>query len=322
MKLIKAISILALITMLTACTSQAISSAPADASAPTAEQSVTEEPAEPEYSVDLVLTIIFPNKTKYTSTDNGVTWSTDSIPELYLSLSGNAVSLRCTSRDGVRGELTAGLSCRQNGTWADIDCPDLLKVPDSIFENEGMYDGAVLDFFPDLSAQPEGQYKFTAKLGEYSCALEFTLPAAGLYNGIQLITVSPDGKEWTSSDGVNWSSDGTECEAPPMYLAPCGDAEFSFSGTPAAAILHNISAGEHSGSLYGSLYRSENGNWLPAERLSTSSLPHQDMQRTLFSGLGYEVSVNLSTYQPTEGRYRYTVPFSGYECSIEFNAVK
>ena len=44
---------------------------PESAPAPAAGQSGTVEASEPEYSADLELTVTFPDKTVYTSTDNG-----------------------------------------------------------------------------------------------------------------------------------------------------------------------------------------------------------------------------------------------------------
>ena len=48
---------------------------PESAPTPAAGQSGTAEASEPEYSADLELTVTFPDKTVYTSTDNGVTWT-------------------------------------------------------------------------------------------------------------------------------------------------------------------------------------------------------------------------------------------------------
>ena len=48
---------------------------PESAPTPAAGQSGTVEASEPEYSADLELTVTFPDKTVYTSTDNGVTWT-------------------------------------------------------------------------------------------------------------------------------------------------------------------------------------------------------------------------------------------------------
>ena len=48
---------------------------PESAPTPAVGQSGTAEASEPEYSADLELTVTFPDKTVYTSTDNGVTWT-------------------------------------------------------------------------------------------------------------------------------------------------------------------------------------------------------------------------------------------------------
>lgn len=119
MKFIKAIPLLALITMLTACASHAMSSAPADASVPTAEQSVTEETAEPEYSVDLVLTIIFPNKTKYTSTDNGVTWTTDGETVYYYQMPAFLTVIH-PDPISISGEIPTGITIHNNNNETDM----------------------------------------------------------------------------------------------------------------------------------------------------------------------------------------------------------
>ncbi len=71
----KAVAILSLIGAI--MTAGCRSGGSSDISSQLSDIPVTVETEEPEYSADLVLTVIFPDKTKYTSTDNGVTWFTD-----------------------------------------------------------------------------------------------------------------------------------------------------------------------------------------------------------------------------------------------------
>ena len=72
--IVHAAAILCCAAFCTGCTTPENSSQPGTAEIAVPTEEVT---AEPEYSVDMVLTIIFPDMTKYTSTDNGLTWVTD-----------------------------------------------------------------------------------------------------------------------------------------------------------------------------------------------------------------------------------------------------
>ncbi len=192
MKFIKTISLLALITMLTACASQAINSAPADASAPTAEQSVTEETEEPEYSVDLVLTVTFPNKTKYTSTDNGVTWTTDGetvyfnhMPAYFtvihrdpISISGEVSIAMTIHNNNHKTDLLIGgsdyeiLRCDENGEWVIPEYADKTK-------NYGITDQGDVIYFSKNYYGHLSLYEPIA--GRYRLTKAFTIDGSAVY---------------------------------------------------------------------------------------------------------------------------------------------
>ncbi len=119
-------------------------SSPLSDTSVTVETGETEETKEPEYSVDLVLTIIFPNKTKYTSTDNGITWTTDGETVYYhqmpasltvmhpdpISISGEIPTEMTIHNNNNETDMLIGgseyelLRCDENGEWVPAEYAD------------------------------------------------------------------------------------------------------------------------------------------------------------------------------------------------------
>ena len=100
------------------------------APAPAAGQSGTVEASEPEYSADLELTVTFPDKTVYTSTDNGVTWTAG---EKTVSYNDMAAFLTVIYPEpiSVTGEIPVAMTIHNNNHNTDmlIGGSEIRRVP-------------------------------------------------------------------------------------------------------------------------------------------------------------------------------------------------
>ena len=92
---------------------------PESAPTPAAGQSGTVEASEPEYSADLELTVTFPDKTVYTSTDNGVTWTAG---EKTVSYNDMAAFLTVIYPEpiSVTGEIPVAMTIHNNNHNTDM----------------------------------------------------------------------------------------------------------------------------------------------------------------------------------------------------------
>lgn len=143
--------------------------------------------------------------------------------------------------------------------------------------------------------------------------------------GILLITVTPEGKEYTSADnGVTWACDGTECSRPAMFISlfPI-QSSISFSASErSVATLHNESAGSLADGRYYTITRYDDGEWVTAEYADkTKSYGWTQELYSFHDRWSMDFYIPLDIYEPIVGKYRLTVPFDGYSCTVEFNAV-
>ncbi len=80
---------------------------------------VTVETEEPEYSADLVLTVIFPDKTEYTSTDNGVTWVTDGKTYYYDDMPAYLTVIH-SDPISITGGIPVTMTIHNNNNGSDL----------------------------------------------------------------------------------------------------------------------------------------------------------------------------------------------------------
>ena len=101
---------------------------PESAPTPAAGQSGTVEASEPEYSADLELTVTFPDKTVYTSTDNGVTWTAG---EKTVSYNDMAAFLTVIYPEpiSVTGEIPVAMTIHNNNHNTDMRLRDRSAAP-------------------------------------------------------------------------------------------------------------------------------------------------------------------------------------------------
>ncbi len=100
------------LTMVSGC-----QSSPAATSA--AGQSVTAEASEPEYSADLVLTVTFPDKTVYTSSDNGVTWTAGEKTVSYNDMSA-FLTVIYPEPISISGDILIAMTIHNNNNKTDM----------------------------------------------------------------------------------------------------------------------------------------------------------------------------------------------------------
>lgn len=80
---------------------------------------VTAEVREPEYSADLVLTVVFPDKTEYTSTDNGVTWIADGNTVYYNDMPAY-LTVIYPDPISITGEVPVTMTIHNNNRKTDM----------------------------------------------------------------------------------------------------------------------------------------------------------------------------------------------------------
>ncbi len=139
--------------------------------------------------------------------------------------------------------------------------------------------------------------------------------------GTLLITVTPDKKEYTSADnGITWLCDGEKSGTPPIFLTLITENPISFSTeSNYIGTLHNFDAGLLEDGFNYEFTRYDNGSWVKADR-KTDQISDA-LEYRLGDGMALDYLFGIYDYEPAEGRYRLTVPFDGYDCSVEFTAV-
>ena len=184
---------------------------PESAPAPAAGQSGTVEASEPEYSADLELTVTFPDKTVYTSTDNGVTWTAG---EKTVSYNDMAAFLTVIYPEpiSVTGEIPVAMTIHNNnhntdmliggseievlrrgdsGEWTPAEYAD--KTIEYAFTAQADLIFLSRDYYEDLSIyEPVG--------GRYRLTKSFTIGGAEAYG---LLNPSDPGGKYIMSAEFN-----------------------------------------------------------------------------------------------------------------------
>ncbi len=149
-----------------------------------------------------------------------------------------------------------------------------------------------------------------------------------------ITTVAPGGKEYTSTDGINWQCDGEESDAPLVFLTMTAEDPIRISSDKRYMVtIHNrINSGQDwtQGSwalTYGdyTLTRLDNGKWVKPDMV-VENVASDLMESFIPDGFSKDIFFNSGLYAPVEGRYRLEVrledvDYLDYTCSIEFNAV-
>lgn len=157
-----------------------------------AENHVTVEFQEPEYSADLVLTVVYPDKTEYTSTDNGVTWVADGKTVYYndmlayltvispdpISITGEVPVTMTIHNNNHKTDMLVGGSeydlrrCDENGEWVPAEYAD--KSINYAFTQQADLIFLSKDYYLFLS-----DYEPTA--GRYKLTRDFTIDGSEMY---------------------------------------------------------------------------------------------------------------------------------------------
>lgn len=162
---------------------------PESAPTPAAGQSGTVEASEPEYSADLELTVTFPDKTVYTSTDNGVTWTAG---EKTVSYNDMAAFLTVIYPEpiSVTGEIPVAMTIHNNNHNTDM------LIGGS--EIEVLRRGDSGEWTPAEYADKTIEYAFTAQADliflsrDYYEDLSIYEPVGGRYRLTKSFTIGGD----------------------------------------------------------------------------------------------------------------------------------
>lgn len=156
---------------------------------PEAGTSGTAEASETEYSTDLVLTVTFPNKTVYTSTDNGVTWTAGEKTVSYNDMAA-FLTLIYPEPISITGEIPIAMTIHNNNHNTDM------LIGGS--EIEVLRRGDSGEWAPAEHADKTIEYAFTAQADliflsrDYYEDLSIYEPVGGRYRLTKSFTIDGD----------------------------------------------------------------------------------------------------------------------------------